>query len=265
MVDKKIIKALRQEQKRLENIMRRAEKRLSLAPEGSVLVKRYKKGVQFYYRKDPKDRNGIYMPTAERDRALTLVQKSYDRKVLAAARDQWEVLDSFLNGFDPEALRNVYEKERELRKILINPCELPDKEYVKAWEAVQYEKKGFLENTPVHITDRKERVRSKSEVMIANVLLKEKVPYRYECPLKMKNQIIHPDFTILRLRDRKVMYWEHLGMMDDTEYRNAAFQRIRMYEANGIFPGDQLILTFETLRMPLNVEIVQKMVKHYIK
>ena len=45
MIDKKIIDILKQEQKQLESIINRAEKRLSLAPKGSVLVKRYKKGV----------------------------------------------------------------------------------------------------------------------------------------------------------------------------------------------------------------------------
>ena len=76
MTDKKIIRILKQEQKRLEVIIHRVEKGLSLAPDGSVLVKRYKKGIQFYYREDPKDRNGVYMPSAERKRAIALVQKA---------------------------------------------------------------------------------------------------------------------------------------------------------------------------------------------
>ncbi len=263
MIDKNIIRILKQEQKRLEDIISRAEKGLSHAPDGNVLVKRYKKGIQFYYREDPKDRNGIYMPSAERKRAIALVQKAYDRKVLAAAKEQWKELAVFLSKFDPDALMNVFEKESELRQKLLKPYELPDKQFVEAWEAAEYERKPFPDNTPVHCTEREERVRSKSEVMIANALRKEKIPYRYECPLRLGNQMIHPDFTVLRVRDRKEIYWEHLGMMDDTEYRNTAFQRICMYEANGIFPGDQLIITFETYRMPLNAAVIQQMIRHY--
>ena len=111
MIDKKIIEILKQEQKRLESIIHRAEKSLSLAPKGSVLVKRYKKGVQYYYREDPKDRNCIYMPAAERERAIALVQKAYDRKILAAAKEQWKVLTSFLTDFSPDAVADVLEKD----------------------------------------------------------------------------------------------------------------------------------------------------------
>ena len=264
-LDKIIIKLLKQEQKRWERIIRRTEKSLSLAPEGSVLVKRYKKGFQFYYRNDPKDRNGIYLPAAEQKRGVALVQKSYDRKILTAAKKQWKTLNFFLTHYDADALVNVYERESELRQKLLSPYELPEKEFVKAWEAEEYERKPFSENTPVHYTDKKEQVRSKSEVMIANALLKEKIPYRYECPLTLGNSIIHPDFTILRMRDRKEIYWEHLGMLDDTEYRNTAFQRIRLYEKHGIFPGDNLILTFETYKMPLNAEVIQQTIGQYLK
>ncbi|MBQ8933961.1 MAG: hypothetical protein IJ061_06730 [Lachnospiraceae bacterium] len=184
-------------------------------------------------------------------------------KVLTAAKEQWKVLDSFLRKYNPNAVMNVFKNESVLRQIQLNPYELPDKQFVKVWQAAEYEQKPFQENMPVHYTVKKERVRSKSEVIIANSLFHAKLPYKYECPLMLGNQVIHPDFVILRMRDRKEIYWEHLGMMDDTEYRNHALQRIRMYEANGIFPGDRLILTFETYRMPLNAVYVEDVISHY--
>jgi len=87
-IEKEIINKIKQEQKQLEKIIRRAEKGLSLAPEGSVLVKRYKKGIQFYYRENPEDRNGTYLPVADRERAIALVQKSHDKKILTRAKEQ---------------------------------------------------------------------------------------------------------------------------------------------------------------------------------
>ena len=68
---------------------------------------------------------------------------------------------------------------------------------------------------------------------------------------------IHPDFTILRRSDRKEVYWEHLGMMDDPEYAANALMRIDLYERNGIFPGDRLILTHETGRQPLRTRLIE--------
>ncbi len=264
MIDRNIICSLKQEQKRLESILKQVEKDLSRAPEGNVLVRRYKKTVQFFYRNDPKDRNGVYMPAAERERAIALIQKSYEKKVFTIAKEQWKILDSFLKRYDPDALTSVFEKERELRQKYLHAFELPDEQFLLAWEAVEYEGKPFSENVPDHYTQKKERVRSKSEVLIANELLRAKLPYRYECPLKLDDRIIYPDFTILRMRDRREIYWDHLGMIDDTEYRNNALQRIRMYETNGIFLGDQLIISFETYRLPMNAVVIQQAISHYL-
>lgn len=50
----------------------------------------------------------------------------------------------------------------------------------------------------------------------------------------------------------KEMYWEHLGMMDDSNYVENALQKIALYEQNGIFPGKNLILTYETGKNPIN-------------
>lgn len=264
MINRQILDALKQEQKKLESVIRKAERELLQAPEGSVLVKRYKKGAQFYYREDPRDRNGKYMPVSEKKRVVALMQKAYHKKALAAAVKQHKAIKSFLNAYDPQALCDVYGGESEIRQAYLQAFELPDAQYADAWQLVTYEGKPFREDTPVHYTERGERVRSKSEVMIANALARARIPYRYEYPLNLDGQLIHPDFTILRMRDRKELYWEHLGMMDDAEYRNHAFLRIRAYEEGGFFPGDRLILTAETGRLPLNAVIIQQMINQYV-
>jgi hypothetical protein len=114
------------------------------------------------------------------------------------------------------------------------------------------------------LTDRGERVRSKSELIIANLLSKEGIPYKYECPLRLKGfGTVHPDFTALRRKARKEIYWEHLGMMDDPEYAEKAVRKISAYGANGFFPGDRLILTAETKSTPLNVRLIRDLIACY--
>ena len=265
MINRQTINLLKEERKTLEGIIHKAEHDLSHAPEGSVLVKKYKKGVQFYYRENSKDRDGTYMPASDRARAVSLVQKSYTAKALSAAKGQWNAIDHFLKHYNPEALSGVFDREGENRQSLLAPFELSDLQYSRAWQSEKYEGKTFREDTPLHLTHRQERVRSKSEVLIANALDRAGIPYRYECPLKFGNQIIYPDFTILRISDRKDIYWEHLGLIDDTEYRSHAIARIREYEAHGIWPGINLILTLETFRYPLNDGLVQNMIKCYLK
>ena len=248
----------------LEELISNVTNEIARLPEGAVQVKQHGNGVQFFYRERPDVKNGVYMTTAERDKALALIQKRYLERVLAAAQQQKKAVTSFLKRYDPQALVHVLLSEGNLRQPFIRPIVRSDEQFVRAWEAVDYEGKPFHEESAVHYTRKRERVRSKSEVIIANTLAEANIPYRYEAPLKIDGRIIYPDFTILRMEDRQTVYWEHLGLMDDMDYRNRAFVRIRQYEKCGICPGDRLILTVETQRLPLNAVIVEQMIRHYL-
>lgn len=141
-----------------------------------------------------------------------------------------------------------------------------EEEYICNWENVIYEGKEIDGDIPKIYTAKGERVRSKSEVIIADILNREGIPYRYEYPIQLKGRgRVYPDFTVLNVRKRKEIYWEHLGMMDDTNYVESALQKIALYEQNGIFPGDNLILTYETRKNPINQKIVKLMIQHYLK
>lgn len=109
-----------------------------------------------------------------------------------------------------------------------------------------------------------ERVRSKSEILIANALTKHNIPYRYEAPIYLNGYgTVYPDFTILNIRLRKELFWEHLGMMDDASYVEKALEKIDTYQKNNIFPGEKLILTHESAYRPLNTRIIDRMIECY--
>ena len=75
---------------------------------------------------------------------------------------------------------------------------------------------------------------------------------------------IYPDFTFLSKQTKQEIYWEHLGKMDDPLYAQKAVKKIHTYEGNGIFPGERLILTFETEHMVLDMKLVEKLVQKYL-
>ena len=265
MINKNTIELLQKEQKILHKLIQDTEKKLARAPEGSVQVKRHGKGWQYFHRKNPQDKNGTYIPVADKGLAMALIQKKYLRDLLQAAHKQEDSIRRFLKEFDSKALINAYHKQGSARETLIKPIEVPDVVFTEEWQMTEYQAKPFREDVPMHMTLKGERVRSKSEVIIANTLKNLKIPYHYECPVTIRGKLIHPDFTVLRIADRKEIFWEHLGMIDDFEYRNQALQRIQDYEAEGIFIGDRLIITAETYRKPLTAEIVERAVHHYLK
>lgn len=78
---------------------------------------------------------------------------------------------------------------------------------------------SFLEQGLIHRTARGELVRSKSEVIIADLLDGLGLPYAYEHPFTGPDgSVRYPDFTIDDAETGQRVLIEHLGMMDRPDY-----------------------------------------------
>jgi len=95
----------------------------------------------------------------------------------------------------------------------------------------------FLEHRLIHRTRRGEAVRSKSEVVIADLLYSLDVDYRYEKELIGEDGSKRlPDFTIDDPASGLKVYWEHLGLLDRAQYKRDWERKLEWYRANGILP-----------------------------
>ena len=84
-------------------------------------------------------------------------------------------------------------------------------------------------------------VRSKSEVIIANMLHEREVPFTYEEPLFAEDGTLYlPDFTVTWRGEKQ--YWEHWGRMDQDRYRKHTEAKKKWYKK--FFPG-KLVETLE--------------------
>jgi hypothetical protein len=92
----------------------------------------------------------------------------------------------------------------------------------------------------VNVSERGERMISKNEVIIANLLNKysETIQYAYEDKLKFtgSGRTVHPDFVIDNLITRKRFYWEHLGLMTLKDYRDKWNLKFAQYVKEGFVP-----------------------------
>lgn len=262
----KIRESLEERKQQLLQIKRQKEDALKNTPEGSLRICNNKGKIQYYRRTNAKDFNGTYIREQDKEIAYQLAQKDYDRKILEDIKKELGATERYLASTKSLKAKYIYENLHQERRKLVNPIRIPDCEFIRDWELVEYEGKEFVEGTPEFYTTKGERVRSKSEVMIADMLDKERIPYRYEYPIYLKGVgVVYPDFTILNKASRKEMYWEHLGMMDDPNYAESVIRKITSYEQNGIFPGKDLILTYESKKNPLNSKIIKLMVQCYLK
>lgn len=100
----------------------------------------------------------------------------------------------------------------------------------------------WYEEGKIHATLANYTVRSKSEVILANMLFERDIPFRYEAPLFARDGTFYlPDFTITW--NGEDWYWEHLGRLDLKKYRNHWDTKKLWYEKN--FPG-RLLMTEES-------------------
>lgn len=241
---------------------------LAKAPDGKISIKKQKGHTKYYLRMEGKDRHGTYLSKKNEEKIKKYLQKSYDEKVLIQIGQEIQSLQRLLKKA-PQIrgqLQEIYLSYPQDARERIEAIELPDLEYAQRWARMEYiPKRDKMEKFPF-LTQQQEYVRSKSELMIADALYRRNIPYRYECPLRLYNShVIYPDFTILNVKRRKVIYWEHRGMMDDPDYAYHTVGRLRDYQRSKIYLGRDLIITEETAHRPLGTQEIMDMICTYIE
>ncbi|MBR2409143.1 MAG: hypothetical protein IKB07_09370 [Lachnospiraceae bacterium] len=259
---------LKKELLQLKGYVVKAKKRLDKAPKGNLRVRNWNGVVEYYYRNtengsDNENRdNGRYLRKNEIDLASRLAQRDYDMSVIKTAEERIKAIERFLESYDRTSLKKLYQKTNPHRKALINSPVLSDEEFIKQWQAVEYKGKTFEDDENIIMTEKGERVRSKSEKIIADKLYAMGIPYRYEYPLVLESGVkMYPDFTILKMPMREEVYLEHFGMMDDMNYVDTALFKLNTYEKNEIYLGVNLFVTYETGRKALNTKSLDGLIR----
>ena len=126
----------------------------------------------------------------------------------------------------------------------------------------------LLEERLIHKTTRGEAVRSKSEVIIANLLHEKHIQYLYEAPLEIDGVTKYPDFTIEDDNTGRTHYWEHLGMLSDESYRKRWHQKLEWLKEHGILSREDgggtrgtLITTEDSANGGIDSEAVMRLVE----
>lgn len=273
---------LQERQKYLANLI--SEKKLALkgAPDGVLKIIKHNKQWQYYCKgieqgegkkraeqeekkkQEEKERTNEFQYIHKDNLKLAeqLAQKRYDEKILQMAIKEKSMIDTLQKFYQNNSINSIFTKLAKSRQQLIIPIEQPIDEYLQEWLNASFPENGFREEMPEYYSAKGEQMRSKSEVLIANMLDRYKIPYRYEKPLYLEGLgTIYPDFTILNLQTREEIYWEHFGMMDDPEYLEKAIRKMNKYEQNGYLLGQRFIVTYETVFGPLNMKVVEKKIK----
>ena len=249
----------------LKKVIRNRNKNLIKKHPGSLHVIPHGKGYQYYYRKTKQERSGTYIPKSKLKLAKNLAQQEYDMLLVKAAETELKALEKLKDMTEKQSVEFVYDKLNKGKQLLIAELYPSDEDYVSGFLSIQYEPKGFHSYAQEHYSLKGLRVRSKSEALIAGLLDELGIPYHYEMPLTLDNgRTVYPDFTILDMTQRQVLYLEHLGLIDDEEYRDKALRKIKAYEDSGYFLGDRLLITMESAGVPFEITQLEKRLRHLL-
>lgn len=246
----------------LEKIKAKSDTIIKCAPEGKLRCALNKGYYQYYC-------GNTYLGDEKKEYIKQVAQKEYCIKLNKNLEKWLQKLKELEAVYKSHTLEEVYRNLHPGRKCLVEPLIRPVEEIIEEFENIEYEGKEFSEDDETaYFTTKGERVRSKSEKIIADELFRYSVPYKYEMPVELREGnrklIFYSDFTALNRRTGKRWIIEHFGLMDRMSYLETAMRKLDTYERNEILLGENLILLHETSNYPLNTRVLRKYIETYL-
>lgn len=231
-------------------------------PEGELLCTDYK-GHRRYMQRIPatgnRKKEHRYGVKKQPEVLSGLVRKEYVTKALHTIDSDIKAVELALKRYKPidesTLMTSFVKRYPELRDDIFS-LHLDEEEWKNAFSRMDNYHPENLKHTAADGTGG----RSKNEIYIASRLDHHGIIYRWDCPTGIPGLYRVPDFTILRMRDLKILYWEHMGMMYDLESRIDNKRKLEEYEEFGIVPWDNLILTYDTPDGGLRADLIEAMI-----
>ena len=245
----------------LSKQIKKIKQEITKLPEGKLVHVKNVKYSQWYQSDGHTKR---YIPKKSHELIEKLAIKKYLSYLLEDCENEKRAIEFYLKHHreDVGKAEKFLTNKSEYGELLLPYFKTKSKE-LQDWLQEPFEQNPQYSEILILKTVSGNPVRSKSEVIIDTLLYTNKIPFRYECALKLGRKTYYPDFTIKHPRTGKIYYWEHFGMMDDEEYIKKACSKLQVYALNGIVPSVNLIMTFETSENPLGAEEVMELIEKY--
>ena len=241
--------------------------RIALAgcPSGYLLKTKSAGRIEFihiYYENGIRRKKRVKEGSAE---ANLLIRKKCLETEAGILDNNLKLLETLLKGFIPTGAGSIMaglpENLREYFSLSTDMPAVYSDKAIEQWAAAEYEQSDFMPEAKIHTTSWGLKVRSKSELLIAEKYHEKGIPFRYEQVIRYEGNIIVPDLTLLRA-DLKLFYHEHCGMPGNEKYMKHHKSKLDIYESLGIVPWDNLIVTYDSKDGNLDLRIIESEIKN---
>ncbi|GAB1475646.1 hypothetical protein MASR2M70_04780 [Bacillota bacterium] len=260
----KIIEGLKATEKHYRHLLSLFVDEIELMPEGSLNSKQIHGQTYFYHYVNDGNGKGKqrYITEGESRLKTALKRKLFLQLSIKRLKISIKALETFLKIFQPYDPDDILALLPEAFKEI--DYNVHKERLCSDWSKEDYERSDLYPEGLIHGTVNGLKVRSKSEAIIAGLLEVNNVPFRYEAALNLGNKAYYPDFTIMRPRDNKILYWEHFGMADDEGYSYSMEKKLSVYRKHGIVPWNQLITTYEVEKGSMDARDIQGIIDAFL-
>jgi len=252
----------------LDILIKYIEKNPVIEVQGRLVCCSEGKITRFYQILD--DGKKEYLGTNKMDQVKALARKQHFVKMLKTAKRERANIERCMKILKSEQqmadIDEVYPSLHKAVRDLTGPFASSDDGFAISWVKSNKRLRNQKLLNGQFKTLKGEYVKSKSEVIIADRLTFNGIPYVYEASAVLDDwtSTKYPDFKVLNKRTRKEYYWEHLGKIGDEEYAASNQAKIEQYANNGIILGKNLILSVECKERPLSTEYVDRIIKEIL-
>lgn len=191
---------------------------------------------------------------------LRLIQIHCAEKVLVRTGKLKSTMQNNPTEYDPYEIQTLYEDFYcTFGKLTPQPF-MPNDLRIAKWCSQKVPDRPYPEKL-IQPTNKGEKVRSKYEQSIANILYELGIPYIYEKPNYFNKVRYLPDFTILDPQYGTVVYIEAFGRMHDSDYSLNVVKKVHDYEAEGLVQGKDLFLVFDSPSSPFDPIAFRRLMK----
>lgn len=229
-----------------------------------------KGGNRFYCARRKGETKFTYLGGEDDPEVRKIKEAHYLQKSISAIQKNNKLIKALLSGYTDESFEGINDLLPELYKNYQAVALEYGNEKAKKWkeQAEAYKSRFevlFPEGLIISTYDGN-YVRSRSEGMIYNLLLSLGITFVYELPLKTKQRVYYPDFTILSEIDYETeIILEHFGMMSKESYRKRSFDKIMDYMRDGYIAGINIFYTYEYLDGGVNLSPVSDIINLKIR
>ena len=249
----------------MELLEKRMESAISLAPEGQLSFRRYPNNtsVPYLISGSGGHRKRERLDPFDKVRIEALRNKTVAMKALPIVRCNIRTLKSA-------------EKYRELD--LYHLCRSLGPEFLPSADYFLGRKNGKISNPAFDCLRERQnsysfgktsvitelgQFRSKSEAYEADKIFETGMEFKYEPAILVGSKTICPDFAVNRIWRMDVGYIEHLGLLENPEYRAKKLEDIRTMMDHGIYPGVNLLIISESRTEGFDAAMAARLIRAF--